>query len=79
MLAQYLSAKPVQPLFTVYGRLAIIIQAKEPPGLTVGRVLLEDGDVVFGILAEAYLVTGLTEITSYGGWRSYLQRRSAQS
>jgi gamma-glutamylcyclotransferase (GGCT)/AIG2-like uncharacterized protein YtfP len=55
------------------------ILAKEPPGLTVGRVLLEVGDVVFGILAEAYLVTGLTEITSYGGWRSYLQRRSAQS
>jgi hypothetical protein len=43
----------------------------EPPGLAVGRVLLEDGSEVFGVLAEPYLVEGRREITAHGGWRAY--------
>jgi hypothetical protein len=39
----------------------------EPPGLTSGRVVLEAGNEVLGILAEPYLVKGKQEITSYGG------------
>jgi hypothetical protein len=45
---------------------------QEPAGLTIGRVLLESGDQILGILAEPYLIEGRFEITSYGGWRSYL-------
>lgn len=47
------------------------ILEKEPPGLTLGRVLLFDGQDVFGVLAEAYIVKDQREITSFGGWRSY--------
>ena len=43
----------------------------EPPGLVIGKVLLEDGTSVAGILAEPYLVTGCEEITRYLGWREY--------
>ena len=49
------------------------ILAGEPPGLAAGRVLLEDGSEVFGVLAEPYLVEGRREITAHGGWRAYLQ------
>jgi hypothetical protein len=45
----------------------------EPPGLTLGRVLLAAGDEVLGILAEPYLVKGMPEITISGGWRDYIK------
>lgn len=45
----------------------------EPPGLTLGRVLLAAGDEVLGILAEPYLVEGMPEITNSGGWRDYIK------
>ena len=45
----------------------------EPPGLTLGRVVLAGGDEVFGILAEPYLVEGMLEITNFGGWRDYIK------
>lgn len=47
----------------------------EPPGLTLGRVELTSGEVVFGILAEPYLIEGCTEITLWGGWRAYLHQK----
>ena len=47
---------------------------KEPPGLSIGRVLLEDGREVPGVIAETFIVEGKKEITSYGGWRSYIAR-----
>jgi hypothetical protein len=50
----------------------IQILVREPPGLSIGRVLLESCEEVLGVLAEAYLVEGMQEITSYGGWRSYV-------
>jgi gamma-glutamylcyclotransferase (GGCT)/AIG2-like uncharacterized protein YtfP len=43
----------------------------EPPGLCLGKVELQDGSTVFGILGEAYLCAGQREITEFGGWREY--------
>ena len=43
----------------------------EPPGLTIGRVTLDDDTDVFGVLAEPYLVEGQVEITAHRGWRNY--------
>ena len=48
------------------------ILQQEPPGLTLGRILIEAGDELLGILAEPYIVEGMQEITVYGGWRGYL-------
>jgi gamma-glutamylcyclotransferase (GGCT)/AIG2-like uncharacterized protein YtfP len=47
---------------------------KEPPGLSIGKVLLEDGREVLGVIAETYIVEGKKEITLYGGWKSYIER-----
>lgn len=52
------------------------ILLNEPPGLCIGKVRLEDGSVVLGVLGEPALVEGHREITAYGGWRSYLARHS---
>ncbi|MEN9232237.1 MAG: hypothetical protein Q6L68_15165 [Thermostichus sp. DG02_5_bins_236] len=46
---------------------------QEPPGLSVGRILLSDGTEVLGILAESYLCEGQAEITAWGGWRAYIE------
>jgi gamma-glutamylcyclotransferase (GGCT)/AIG2-like uncharacterized protein YtfP len=53
------------------------ILMKEPPGLCVGKVRLEDGSIVLGVLGEPALVEGHREITAYGGWRAYLAQNSA--
>ena len=47
------------------------ILQNEPAGLCIGKVLLEDGREVLGVLAEAWLVEGQKEITELGGWRAY--------
>jgi carbamate kinase len=51
------------------------ILLSEPPGLCIGKVRLEDGTVVLGVLGEPALVEKHREITAYGGWRSYLAER----
>jgi gamma-glutamylcyclotransferase (GGCT)/AIG2-like uncharacterized protein YtfP len=51
------------------------ILLNEPPGLCIGKVRLEDGTVVLGVLGEPALVEKHREITAYGGWRSYLAQR----
>jgi hypothetical protein len=48
------------------------ILMNEPPGLCIGKVRLEDGSIVLGVLGEPALVQGHQEITEYGGWRAYL-------
>jgi len=48
---------------------------KEPPGLVIGRVLLDNGNSVAGILAEPYILAGSQEITQYHGWREYQSTR----
>ncbi len=47
------------------------ILMNEPPGLSIGKVLLEDGAVVLGVLGEPFLCEGQREITAFGGWRAY--------
>lgn len=51
------------------------ILLNEPPGLCVGKVRLEDGSTVLGVLGEPALVERQREITAYGGWRAYLARQ----
>lgn len=48
------------------------ILLKEPPGLTIGKVRLMDGEEVLGVLGEPIICEGQKEITQFGGWRSYL-------
>ena len=57
----------------VAGVAAILMQ--EPPGLTIGKVRLADGEDVLGVLGEPALCEGQREITAYGGWRAYLTSR----
>lgn len=49
---------------------------REPPGLSIGKVKLSDGEVVLGVLAEPILCEGQREITQHGGWRAYVAARS---
>jgi hypothetical protein len=44
----------------------------EPAGLAVGKVVLQDGSIVLGVLGEPFLCAGRREITQFGGWRGYL-------
>ena len=44
----------------------------EPPGLSIGKIVLRDGSIVLGVLGEPFLCQGQREITQYGGWRAYI-------
>jgi gamma-glutamylcyclotransferase (GGCT)/AIG2-like uncharacterized protein YtfP len=55
------------------------ILLNEPPGLSIGKVKLEDGSIVLGVLGEPALVEGQREITSYGGWRAYVAAERVKS
>lgn len=48
------------------------ILAKEPAGLCIGKVWLNDGSEVLGVLGEPWVVEGEKDITAYGGWRNYI-------
>jgi len=48
---------------------------KEPPGLSIGKVRLDDGSEVLGVLGEPILCEQQREITAFGGWRAYLASR----
>lgn len=50
--------------------------AEIPPPLSIGSVLLNDGQTVKGFLGESYVITGLPDITAWGGWRAYLKQLS---
>jgi hypothetical protein len=58
----------------VQGLAQILLQ--EPPGLSIGKVRLADGDEVLGVIGEPILCEGELEITEYGGWRSYWDQKS---
>ncbi len=47
------------------------ILLNEPPGLSIGKVRLEDGSTVLGVIGEPALVEGQREITEHTGWRAY--------
>lgn len=58
-----------------------IVLSQEPPGLAMGKVMLEDGEEVLGVIGEPLTVEGKREITQYGGWRAYqaaLQKMPAE-
>ena len=57
------------------GLASVLLQ--EPEGLTIGKVELEDGQTVLGVVGEPALVEGMREITAFGGWRSYLRARDS--
>ena len=44
-----------------------------PPPLGIGTLALADGTSVKGFLCEAHAVTTAKDITSFGGWRAWLQ------
>jgi allophanate hydrolase len=44
-----------------------------PAPLGIGTVTLEDGSSVQGFLCEDYATAAALDITSYGGWRAYLE------
>ncbi|MEL6939271.1 MAG: glutamyl-tRNA amidotransferase [Cyanobacteria bacterium J06598_1] len=48
-----------------------IVLSQEPPGLAIGKVMLEDGEEVLGVIGEPLTVEGKKEITKFGGWRAY--------
>ena len=48
----------------------------EPPGLSIGKVRLADGEETLGVLGEPVLCEGQREITEYGGWRAYVAARA---
>ena len=50
---------------------------REPPGLSIGKVKLSDGEVVLGVLAEPILCEGQREITQHGGWRAYMAAKAS--
>ena len=52
------------------------ILLKEPPGLCIGKVRLDDGSETLGVLGEPALCEGMREITEYGGWRPYVDALS---
>lgn len=52
---------------------------REPAGLSIGWVTLEDGERVLGVLGEPWLCEGQKEITEWGGWRAYVDRPSESS
>ena len=51
------------------------ILLSEPPGLSIGKVRLQDESEVLGVLGEPCLCEGHEEITVHGGWRAYLASR----
>ena len=50
----------------------VSILLKEPPGLSIGKVKLIDGQEVLGVIGEPALCAGHKEITAFGGWRTYV-------
>ncbi|RUW20391.1 allophanate hydrolase, partial [Mesorhizobium sp. M1E.F.Ca.ET.041.01.1.1] len=45
-----------------------------PPPLGIGTIELDDGTSAKGFLAETAGLSAATDISAYGGWRSFLAR-----
>ena len=50
-----------------------IVLSKEPEGLTIKKIKLIDGQEVYGVVGQSFIVKSRKEITSYGGWRNYIK------
>ncbi len=46
-----------------------------PSPMTIGTIVLEDDTSVTGFLCEPFAIVGAREITSFGGWRSYVAQQ----
>ena len=42
-------------------------------GLGIGSLELADGRIVKGFICEPWAISEATDITHFGGWRSYIQ------
>ena len=51
----------------------VSVLEKEPSGLCIGKVELNDGRRILGVIGEEILCAGMKEITGYGGWREYIR------
>lgn len=65
-------AKVALEIWSVPAGAGAEILLDEPSGLSVGKVQLDDGTIVLGVLGEPALVEGHREITALGGWRAYI-------
>jgi gamma-glutamylcyclotransferase (GGCT)/AIG2-like uncharacterized protein YtfP len=45
-------------IWKLYTEALVTILKNEPPGLVVGKIELEDGKSMFGVLGEPYIVLG---------------------
>lgn len=48
------------------------ILLQEPPGLCIGKVRLNDGAEILGVVGESICCQGGKDITQHGGWRNYI-------
>jgi allophanate hydrolase len=46
-----------------------------PPPLGIGTVELLDGTQEKGFICEQYAIAGAQDVTQFGGWRVYLEKR----
>jgi allophanate hydrolase len=46
--------------------------AEVPPPLAIGSVVLADGAIIKGFIAEPRAIEGARDITAFGGWRAYI-------
>lgn len=51
------------------------VLSKEPPGLTIKEITLIDGRKVQGVVGLIDITKGQKEITTYGGWRNYINSK----
>ncbi|HIK43307.1 MAG TPA: glutamyl-tRNA amidotransferase [Leptolyngbyaceae cyanobacterium M65_K2018_010] len=59
------------------GLVQVLLQ--EPPGLCIGKITLNIGETVLGVLGEPFLCEGQRDISAFGGWRSYMDHRSSSA
>ena len=55
------------------------ILLQEPPGLCIGKVRLDNGSEVLGVVGESICCENGKEITQYGGWRNYIKTFQSNS
>lgn len=58
----------------VEGLVSVLLN--EPPGLSIGKVVLQDKSVILGVIGEPFLCMDQLEITEFGGWHPYIQQRN---
>jgi hypothetical protein len=53
--------------------------SKEPPGLSIGKIKLQNRTTILGVLAEPALVVGKKDISNFdGSWREYIAQTGMQ-